>query len=371
MKLFENKFFVLFLILTVSLFSFSAKMAYAGGVVNAVANIVRAVITAVNVVVNTVVGVAEIMIGSIPGLSALYEDGSCRLENTTLGIFTIYKGRCNGVSTSILSTSNSGSCTFSYKITFYNPQFGQTYEYFIDPSQGNTCQKRLVDETQKQVAIYRFVLPADVSQATLTDWFINQIKWNVGKGFVDYGHNQQRHSIGVFDIFSNYWFDYWGYGNDVQPLVVMPYKDLCVGNICELTDATIPQNSYVAYVAKILADYAVPEGSWWYSGTTEGATCPVSLPNKFFNTNNDPSVYFPTTPQMLGNAIIGPIKTGGANCPIPPSSTSTSTSPPASSSTPPIFSLPSSTPPIFSLPSSTPPISSTTPPGRRREVPPQ
>ncbi len=99
MRIFNNKFFVLFLILTIGLFFFSTEVVHAG-------NVVTAVVSISNTVVNTVVGISEVALGSITGISFLSSDGDCRLDNVSRTPFAVYSGRCNSSNGNSAPTSS-------------------------------------------------------------------------------------------------------------------------------------------------------------------------------------------------------------------------------------------------------------------------
>ncbi|MEK7566121.1 MAG: hypothetical protein AAB494_00395, partial [Patescibacteria group bacterium] len=120
MKLFGSRFFILFLVLTVGLFFFSAKATYAGGVVNAISSVFNAIVTVINTVVNAVVGALEVVIGTVIG-GPLLSDGNCRLQNLSDNVFQVYGDSCN-TSASIVITSTDVGCSFSYQPKFYIPQ---------------------------------------------------------------------------------------------------------------------------------------------------------------------------------------------------------------------------------------------------------
>jgi hypothetical protein len=228
-------------------------------------------------------------------------------------------------------------CNYSVPITFYNPRMNVSYYQPTAWSpNGGTCTEYVLpdmtgmgvmctggpvpsgplvpdpsfSETDRNVAIYRFSIPASSDQATLNTWFVNQIKTQVGNGWEDvpgaYGE-------------SNYLT-----GSESAPLVTLPYTQLCSGNVCTFHDDSAPTNSYVVYVAKILGNYGYSRVLFApspdipiYLGTDLDL-----LPNKFFNKNNASDAQFPSvSAQSLGDAIVGPYQLGTPNCPIPYSCT--------------------------------------------------
>ncbi len=215
----------------------------------------------------------------------------------------------------IVPTSTGAGCTLQIPVTFYIPKLNVSYGCEADPN---------FSEAQNQIAIYRSILPAGSSQGTLNDWFINQIKNNVGNGFLN---------IATGDYHSS---------SEGTAIAIAPYSQLCSANVCQFTDASVPQNSNVAYVAKILGDYGSRENFTPSEGGSDGAGgflftpsvsaqgC-VSKQNKFLNIDNQNSTAFPilSYSYQQGNAISGPYKTGVADCPsTPPPAASTTATPP-------------------------------------------
>lgn len=161
-------------------------------------------------------------------------------------------------------------------------------------------------ESSRQVSIYRLTLPSDSSQSALDNWFY-YIKTQVGNGWlrVDY---MSCDGVDAATCGENA----YNTASDFGALRTVVYSELCSGNVCSFTDATAPDNMYVAYVAKVLGSYAYPYtygGDEWGQGGTLGV---ISGSNKFFNNNNSSDVIFPYT--TIGNAIAGPYKTGTADC---------------------------------------------------------
>lgn len=322
-----------------------------------ITTLVSVVITVGNIVLNNIVGVTEVAIGTIPGIrilpgsslivDAIEADGKCRLSNTSSGVLEVYVGRCvNSTSGSTIFIPDF-DCTFAYQPTFYIPQFypigvscrsgifgsdpipgvvkhcdirpdgmrvssigseGETvYDYTTGDAwtfcanENQQCEFTGTKEVRygangaylygtftnantdifNQVAIYRFYIPSDTPQAALNDWYFNSVPNAVGNGFTDVNAFE---SIGYHTSIAP----------EAQPFDTKPYSEICSGNVCDkIKDNSVPPNSYVVYVAKMLGDY-----SW-------GG---YLLPNKFLNTDNGPTADFPN--PTLGNVILGPLRTG-------------------------------------------------------------
>jgi hypothetical protein len=246
-----------------------------------VETIAEIVVTITNVVVNTVLGISELVIGGITGINFLSKDGSCRLSNVTKTVFSTYADKCdndNGGGGSgsdggaNVSNANTPLNCYEIKLTFYIPQLnGSGYN--------NQCSTP-IDETQSKIAIYRYSIPNNSSQSTLNDWFLNQIKTKVGNGYLVNGYHTAA--------------------TDEGKIAELPYSQICTGNTCKFTDDTVPDNSYIAYGAKIIGNYYQKQGE----------SC--SWPNKFLNKDNAGSVTMSDT-YKLGNAFDGPYNIGA--CP--------------------------------------------------------
>ena len=460
MRLFDNKFLVLFLILIISFYFFPVRVAHAGGVVDFFSSVINAVITVSNVAVNFVVGSFEVVLGSIPlvnqlpGIAYISDDGACRLQNASSGFLEIYNGKCDSGKTLTVISSELSGCFYQVPITFYNPVMNQGYEHstryawyadyydlyyeneknlpdvsarysdnkcsILDPSGDHviylkpdltyyneptgawfgacvnirtyrdsqcsildpngmykfvTFPKNIVkcesaiwscescsysdsanDDASRDVAIYRFTLPAYADNDTLKDWFFG-IKGQVGSGFTNLLGNYDIYGYGGHYVPYQYEPSLQFYtpenvdsvlNGGVTPLVVVPYSQLCSGNVCKFTDATIPENSYVVYAAKILGDFATVYRDFTVGaalplrilerGASSYNACPesyrtvgsgefsveepiicITLPNKFMNTDNNAN--FAGFPNIwkdgytLGNALMGPFKTGTLVCP--------------------------------------------------------
>lgn len=177
------------------------------------------------------------------------------------------------------------------------------------------------DDASKNVAIYRFTLPADASNNTLVDWLFD-LESKVGSGLVnlptviDYSNpNNWNYSYGITQT-SNYFSGYSGnaVSSDANIIATIPYSQICQGNVCEFIDQSVPENSYVIYAAKILGGFndatqqqpsfnvyipesglpppETPDITW-----TNNVTCDVKA-NKFLNTGGAAPTLF-TPPSML------------------------------------------------------------------------
>ena len=123
----------------------------------------------------------------------------------------------------------------------------------------SSCNASSVGEGN-QIAIYRFALPA--SSNNLNSWFLNDLKRSVGNGYLDVSNG-------------NYWDS-----SDSGPMAILP-SSICSGSTCQIKDVSAPEDSYIAYGAKILGNYAnsvtkPAEGE----GGVASSYC-VSKPNKF------------------------------------------------------------------------------------------
>ena len=298
MKLFGSRFFILFLILTVSLFFFSAEAAYAGGVIDAIGSVFNAIITVTNTVINAIVGVFEAAIGTIIGSNPISGDGACRLQNLEQNVFQVFGDSCN-TSASIVITPTGDGCTFSYQPRFYIPEKDVG---FIGG--GTQCDRITINENNNNVALYRFVKPSNISQSELSDWYF-QIKNTLGNGFL------------ILDDPPTWDQPLYHQSADSGSLVTLPYYTACSGNVCDkIADFSIPPDSYVVYAAKMLGNY-IGINTYDYGN---GIQCDVySGLNKFLDTDNASRVLLPDSSAWLGNALVGPIKTGP--CPTPPPAT--------------------------------------------------
>ncbi|MDP2946160.1 MAG: hypothetical protein Q8N61_01745, partial [bacterium] len=294
MKLFGSRFFILFLILTVSLFFFSAKAAYAGGVIDAIGSVFSAIVTVLNTVTNIVIGTSEFFIGTLIS-NPLASDGECRLQNLEQNVFQVFGSSCN-TSASIVITPTGDDCTFSYQPRFYIPEKDVG---FIGG--GTQCDRITINENNNNVALYRFVKPSNISQSELSDWYF-QIKNTLGNGFL------------ILDDPPTWDQPLYHQSADSGSLVTLPYYTACSGNVCDkIADFSIPPDSYVVYAAKMLGNY-IGINTYDYGN---GIQCDVYPGlNKFLDTDNASRVLLPDSSAWLGNALVGPIKTGP--CPATP-----------------------------------------------------
>jgi len=288
MSFLHNKFFIFFLILTVAVLGFSAKDAEAKGVATVFAQILIAV-----TVVAAAIVLAPVTAGTSLALVAAY------VAVGTSSILVLSQIGCiaggnnanfegcggsgggdggaggGGAQSASVGSGNAPLNCWQINSTMYIPQLnGSGYN--------NQCALPL-DETQSQIAIYRYSIPNSSSQSALNDWYLNQIKTKVGNGYLVNGYHTAA--------------------TDEGKIAQLPYSQLCTGNVCKFSDDTVPDNSYVAYGAKIMGNYY----------KNEGGSC--SWPNKFLNKDNAGSVTMSDT-YKLGNAFDGPYNIGA--CPPKP-----------------------------------------------------
>ncbi|HRY52531.1 MAG TPA: hypothetical protein P5089_01630 [Candidatus Portnoybacteria bacterium] len=352
MSLFKNKVFIVILLVAISFSLLSAKTAQAGSVVSILTGGLSNVINAVSQAIG--VNIVSILLSPLdPGAAVLcYTGVICDISSSGGGV-------------TIVPTSMSGTdCSFQIPVTFYNPRPDYYYRYYtyndctqhdewgqcngvvhtvdaLDNSAhryvdtncasavsdywvlsqsirvGSKCYATAVvsssfqqapdysSDNSRQVAIYRLTLPSSSSQSALDSWFY-YIKTQVGNGWL----RTDSDSCNASNV-SSCGENAYNTASDVGALRTLPYSELCSGKVCSFTDATAPDNMYVAYVMKSLGDYTYPyviTGEWGLpvgGGVVTGA-------NKFFNIDNSPNVIFPYS--TLGNAIAGPYKTGAAVC---------------------------------------------------------
>jgi hypothetical protein len=311
---FKKKILVFLLMLSVTFCFTPTRVAYAGGFVasfltGGASNLINAIVTG-NANILAIAFIAPLGPGTLVG--------SC-----IGGLICGSSSSGSGVILQAAAQQVGSSCNYPIPVTFYNPRMNVSYYQPIvwDPSTGCSgdgnwipyvCTGGYVpgpftpdpsfNETNRQVAIYRFTLPvAGSSQTDINTWFISHIPASVGNGWMNYptGSTGSAYTDPWTGTVDNYSENYLT-GSESAPLVTLPYSQLCSGNVCHFTDNSAPQNSYVAYVAKIL-------GSYNYSGDVHD--------NKFFNTDNSSAVYFPPYNNTLGNAIAGPYQLGTAVCP--------------------------------------------------------
>jgi hypothetical protein len=374
MNLFRNNFFIGLIVLTISLTFLPLKAVYAEDAIGALWDVVSGSLTfaldtsiaIINMPLNLALGVVEVAIGSVTGIDFFGDDGSCRLQNIGSGSMELYSGRCDesGVGF-VMTVSGDDQCAtkvdnifyipsanLSYKLTYfyyrtgncrdvngdivcdytkiylgdgeprytYNEDTGTTCNGTPDPNGllamvdldgsgtlvcGNLIPEYVPDpsfnEADRQIAIYRFTLPADSDQATLNHWFVNIIRSEVGSGWVDMS------TVELANAYSQ--ADYrW---TERVPYETLAYSSSwCSGNACRYIDGAAPDNSYVAYVAKILGSYTYP--AFEYDRDGDARTSHYTRENKFLNKDNAPATVFPYS--TLGNAISGPFETTTAIC---------------------------------------------------------
>ena len=307
-KLFKNKQFILFLILTVIVYSFAAQTAEAGwfsdivnsvadtfnSVVNIAANIIGANFTSDTFTLLILSGFSPV-VGVSMGISLI----QCAL----LGQNSILVSGCGeGDSGAVIVSAQDLGCAYQLPLTFYNVgmnvNYGYgTYTYYDDygklqTGQSNQCTRiSSFDETNRKIALYRYTL--DGNSGDLNNWF-NNIKNDTGGGYEKINENR-------------YWM-YPDWVNENYPkFVEADYQTACgSSSVCKFTDTTVPENTYVAYAAKILGPYTgtqVQELGQW---------CASKGDNKFLAKSPD---WYPDFSYSGREGIVGPYKTGV--CPRP------------------------------------------------------
>ncbi len=173
------------------------------------------------------------------------------------------------------------------------------------------------DDASKQVAIYRFTLPANADNTTLVYWLFD-LESKVGSGLVnlptiiDYSdpNSWNYYSYGTTPT-SNYFSGYFGNAAsyDSNIIATVPYSQICQENVCEFIDSSVPLDSYVVYAAKILGGFNdATQASFdlygGYSPNTSDVTwtnsvgCDVKQ-NKFLNTGGGSPTLFPPPSFLL------------------------------------------------------------------------
>ena len=314
MNLSKSKFFISVLILATTIYLLSAPTAQARDFLGTVFSLAVTVVTVAIIAFNPgLIGLTPVLLAEVGGgITSYIAIGGEWILASTLATAVGVAGAmitatvacaegliCPGGQTSglyLTPISSGDACAYQIPMTFYNWQMSP------------------YDQSQ-QVKIYRFTLPASSGQAALNNWFINTIKANAGKGWQSSTGPFNSVSLGMDMV----WETVPEYLNSPEstPIVTVPYAKLCAGNVCKFTDATVPENAYVAYVAKVLGNYTFSFRRAVYEGHRDYSSVPYSVTkeNKFFNIDNNP-VYalFPNTrPGYIGNAIAGPYKTGAIN----------------------------------------------------------
>ncbi|MFA6278844.1 MAG: hypothetical protein WCS97_01125 [Candidatus Paceibacterota bacterium] len=323
MDLFKKKFFVLFLLVAITVSSvWAPPTAHAGGVLGFIADVFTVGLVSVTLAIISPVLIIGGSFSNLTGnlgtiiVASTFTGGDPLLSAVACYAgFICGVGSSGGVSVAIVSSATN-SCRYGQSIHFYIPQLNVNNSCIPDTS---------FNEADRSIAIYRFTIPASSDQATLNDWFINQIKNEAGNGFTLYDTlNSERTYMGSI----------YHYGPDNTSKIIITAKasTFCIGNTCTFVDQTIPGNSYVAYVAKILGDYytgSTPaldgiagcsilydtsEGGGSYLGP-DCPSCSVPGANKFLNKDNAVDVIFPSIDyHTIGNAIVGPLKTATPYC---------------------------------------------------------
>lgn len=330
MKFHQNKVLILFLILTVIFYSFSSQVAEAGDVVDAISDAVNSVFDAVidvaevigNVTLNFTTSVIYLYLGTSVGtaitslittgdfslMEDLVEDGICRLTNLTDNPEGNFVCDSSGGGAVLVTSQNLG-CIQAVTPTFYNVFMNTNYYYptstQFDESgrpltvKSDRCQRQPnFNETNRRIAVYRFILPSNSDNNTLYNWY-QGIKNQVGNGWLNLE--------GGYSFFAPNGY-FIARGAEVSR-IELDYSEMCDGGTCnKFKDLAIPENSYIVYVAKILGPYNGIQVN------NDMIALPVCIPgdNKFFSTDNNWPPNFSGNPA---NAISGPYRTGA--CPSP------------------------------------------------------
>ncbi len=336
------------LVVTLMVFTFSFNITNASGVFDVFTAIFAPLIDMVTMpfialTSGKLPNVGDIIGGPVGGLVA------CNAFNAD----GVYFSNCGGaggqtVAFALIGTSNVVGC--GIPVTFYIPQMndsakrGTAYTTtYISQSEGapptavstpiETClaDPNSIDETQRSIAIYRYIKPNTISDRDRSAWFFNEIKSIAGDGFISRGVNMVLHSnlayLGVPT--PGVYLDYYTSGAP-QLLETGPYSKYCHlngagANECRFLDTTAPADSNVAYVAKIIGSYTGAHvvqtpimGEGGIEGYSESVAC-ASGQNKFLTTS-------PTSTDTLwpyanyahdysyGNLVAGPYNTTGLAC---------------------------------------------------------
>ena len=173
------------------------------------------------------------------------------------------------------------------------------------------------DDASKNIAIYRFTLPANASNNTLVDWLFDT-ESKVGSGLVnlptviDYSNpNNWNYSYDTAQT-SNYFSGWFGnaVSSDANIIATVPYTQICEGNVCQFIDQAVPPDSYIMYAAKILGGFndatqaSFDPNYGGYNPNTSELTwvnntgCDVKQ-NKFLNTGGASPTLFPPPSYLL------------------------------------------------------------------------
>ena len=313
---FKKKLLVSFLVLSVTLSFVPTRVAHAGDVVNFFSG------GALNLITNMISGNSVLLVSGL--LDPLGTLGQCNLGWG----FCRTDGRVT-ILPSVSSVSAGTSCGYKIPVTFYNPNMNLSYyqasgpqtvcefDYCYTIPASDPVPDPSFNETNRQVAIYRFSIPISTSQAAMSNWFIYDISASSGNGWE--GPPEPYSPIYIMNwsplgptpvaYAATDGNNYWWARSESSPIKIAAYSDLCSGNVCKFDDYNAPDNSYVVYVAKILGDYSYPSYSENGISLSTGS-------NKFLNNNNTAYAEFPLqTGQNLGNTIVGPYQTGVPVCP--------------------------------------------------------
>lgn len=228
-----RKYFVLFLILTVAFSYFFAQTAMAGDVINVIDNVVDNV---VDVVVDAldVDDISQFFLLNIPRLDPLLIIFDRVFRCDILEQQTEFIADCRDGVIIIPDVNSSSASCYEVPLTFYN-QPEMNVDYLNNPN--GYCERISIDETGRNIGIYRFTLPGNSSQSVLNDWYYG-IKNQVGNGWLSLDNS------------------FYQSGFETSRLAEINYQSMCGGsNTCKFTDASVPEDYYVAYVAKIFGPY--------------------------------------------------------------------------------------------------------------------
>ncbi|MEK7593184.1 MAG: hypothetical protein AAB464_00475 [Patescibacteria group bacterium] len=312
-KLFKNKQFVLFLILTVVVYSFAVQTAEASwfsdawndatdwiaDTYNSVINIAADAIGA-NFTSDTFTLLTLSLFDPLVGIVI----GGALVQCAVLGQNSVFVSGCGSGDTgaAIISATDLG-CAYQIPITFYNVGMNTNYGYGtetyyddygkLQTRQSSQCSSQPIDETNRKIALYRYTLDGN---GDLNNWF-NNIKNDTGGGYEKINENL-------------YWM-YSGWVEENYPkFVETDYQTVCASSsVCKFIDTTVPENSYIAYVAKILGPYT---GAQKATGDDGRDQCISRGPDKFLAKSPD---YYPDFSYSGKQGIVGPYKTGF--CPRP------------------------------------------------------
>ncbi len=321
MEFLNNKFFISLLLIVV-FFSFSARIALAGGSLNFFKSILNpiSIITSFKDIFSGNFNFGDLA-GPLGGGLFCF-----------LGQNGAYWSGCAGGTTSTFITANSDACGrtgFQIPITFYNFQMNTNYyqkqevvctDIFgwgnCNASCDNRwwCRKETVKscvpdsnfrDADRQIEVYRL----SVNSGWSTKEYVEDLSKESPNGFLNIT-NGAYHSFAPRNRITR------------ELLFTTPYSNICQGAVCKFIDGTAPENSYIIYVARITGNYTAFSligncqgpfcGLWGNSGNQNVVEpppdCPAPLEGKIFSSKS-PDIQ-PTLPwEDLGDAFIGPYQT--------------------------------------------------------------